>query len=65
MSSDAPETPDERIDQDPGTPGFETPADTSDRPTPDAKDAAAERRERLDDEDREGHQTAPEGGGAG
>jgi hypothetical protein len=59
MSSD---TPDEGIPQDPGIPGFDTPSETRDRPLPDEKDAAAEERERPDDPDLEGHQTAPEGG---
>jgi len=59
MSSD---TPDEGIPQDPGIPGFDTVSDPRDRPTPDEQDDDAERRERLDDPDREGHQTAPEGG---
>ena len=62
MSSD---TPDERIPQDPGIPGFDTVSDPGDRPTPDEQDEDAERRERPDDPDREGHMTAPEDGGAG
>ena len=62
MSSD---TPDERIPQDPGIPGVDTVSDPGDRPTPDEKDDDAERRERADDPDREGHRTAPEDGGAG
>jgi hypothetical protein len=59
MSSDAPETPDPAIPQDPGIPGFDPPSDTGDAPLPDAKDETAEERERLDEPDREGHMTAP------
>ena len=61
MSSDAPETPDPAIQQDPGIPGFDTPSDAGDAPLPDTKDEAAEKRERLDDPDREGHMTSPAG----
>jgi hypothetical protein len=61
MSSDAPETPDPAIPQDPGIPGFDAPSDTGDAPLPDAKDESAEEGERLDDPDREGHTTAPSG----
>jgi len=59
MSSD---TPDEGIPQDPGIPGFDTVSDPRDRPTPDEHDEEAGRRERPDDPDLEGHQTAPESG---
>jgi hypothetical protein len=61
MSSDAPETPDPAIPQDPAVPGFDTPSDADDAPLPDAKDEQAEERERLDEPDREGHMTAPSG----
>ena len=60
MSSDAPETPDPTIPQDPAIPGFDAVDDPRDRPIPDEKDAAAEARERPDDPDREGHMTAPD-----
>ncbi len=53
------DTPDERIPQDPGIPGSDTVADET-GPIPDEKDPGAERRERVDDVDEEGHQTAGE-----
>ncbi len=53
--------PDPGISQDPGIPGFDAISDRSDRPIPDAKDEGAQSRERIDDPDREGHQTAPSG----
>ncbi len=46
------------IVQDPGIPGFDVVSDRRDRPLPDEKDAGAERRERLDDADEEGHMSA-------
>ncbi len=55
----SPETPAEELPQDPGIPGFDTIARDHD-PIPDEKDASAERRERIDDSDEEGHQTAGE-----
>ena len=55
MSGDPPETPDERLAQDPGIPGWDAMSDAGDKPPPDTKDDAAEGRERLDDPDREGH----------
>ena len=55
----SPETPSEEIPQDPGIPGFETISREYTRP-PDEKDPGAERRERIDDADEEGHQTAGE-----
>ena len=58
---DQPETPDPAIAQDAGIPGFDTISDPRDTAIPDPKDEPAEERERLDDPDREGHQTAPEG----
>ncbi|MBW3593292.1 MAG: hypothetical protein KY396_06335 [Actinobacteria bacterium] len=54
-----PETPAEDLPQDPGIPGFDTVAHDH-TPIPDEKDAPAERRERVDDPDEEGHQTAGE-----
>lgn len=54
-----PETPDEGIPQDPGIPGFDT-ISREYNPLPDDKSADAERRERPDDPDEEGHQTAGE-----
>ena len=60
MSSDAPDTPDPSIPQDPGIPGFDVVSDPRDAPPPDEKDPAAEERERADDPDREGHMTAPD-----
>ena len=55
----SPATPDESIPQDPGIPGFDTISrETS--PPPDEKDPDDERRERIDDLDEEGHQTAGE-----
>jgi hypothetical protein len=60
MSSDTPETPDPSLPQDPGIPGFDVVSDPRDAPLPDAKDPAAEERERPDDADREGHMTAPD-----
>ena len=56
-----PETPDEDVPQDQGIPGKDVPSDTSDAPLPDEKDESAEHRERLDDSDREGHMSSPEG----
>ena len=56
------ERPDADIPQDPGIPGFDVVSDPRDEPTPDEHDPAATERERLDDPDLEGHQTAPEGG---
>ncbi len=56
-----PDPPDPAIDQDPGIPGFDPMSDPSDSRLPDAKDASAELRERFDEPDREGHQTAPAG----
>ena len=55
----SPETPDETIPQDPGIPGFDTISHEY-APPPDEKSAEAELRERVDDPDREGHQTAGE-----
>jgi hypothetical protein len=55
----APETPDEDIPQDPAIPGFDT-VSHEDAPPPDEKDPKAERRERLDDPDQEGHMTGGE-----
>ena len=55
MSADEPETPDQEIAQDPGIPGWDAMSDPEDKPPPDDKDESAERRERLDDPDREGH----------
>ncbi len=58
MSADKrPETPDEEITQDPGIPGFDVVSDPGDEPPPDAKEAEAEERERLDDPDYEGQMT--------
>ena len=54
-----PEPPDPSISQDPGISGFDVMSDAGDSPPPDAKDESAERRERLDQPDEEGHQTAP------
>lgn len=63
MSSDRdlpePETPHEELPQDPGIPGRDVISD-DDAPPPDEKDPAAEQRERLDDPDQEGHQSAGE-----
>lgn len=56
-----PDPPDPAIDQDPAIPGFDAMSDASDYPPPDEKDASAEQRERIDQPDLEGHQTAPEG----
>lgn len=53
---------DEDIPQDPGIPGFDTIADDH-TPIPDPKDPEAERRERPDDPDEEGHMTAGEQAG--
>jgi hypothetical protein len=55
----APETPDEDLQQDPGIPGVDVISDLH-SPPPDEKDAEAELRERVDDADEEGHQTAGE-----
>ena len=55
----SPETPAEDLPQDPGIPGFDTIA-REENPIPDEKDPSAERRERVDDPDEEGHQTAGE-----
>ena len=55
----SPETPEEDLPQDPGIPGFDTIA-RDHNPIPDDKDPSAERRERIDDADEEGHQTAGE-----
>ena len=55
----SPETPDERIPQDAGIPGFDTISHEY-APPPDDKSVDAERRERHDDADDEGHQTAGE-----
>jgi hypothetical protein len=62
MSGERPDTPHEELPQDPGIPGFDTIADERD-PIPNEKDRDAERRERVDDVDEEGHMTAgePEG----
>ena len=57
----APETPDEDLEQDPGIPGADVISEHY-SPPPDEKDAEAERRERIDDADEEGHQTAGETG---
>jgi hypothetical protein len=54
------QTPDEDVPQDPGIPGTDVTTDTSDAPLPDEKDASAEDRERLDDDDREGHMSSPD-----
>ena len=56
-----PDPPDPGISQDPGIPGFPAMSDASDYPPPDEKDASAEVRERFDQPDLEGHQTAPTG----
>jgi hypothetical protein len=56
MTSD---TPDERIPQDPGIPGFDT---ISEEPDADEQEPGGERDARPDDPDREGHVTAPEDG---
>lgn len=61
MSGERPETPDEAIPQDPGIPGFDTIAEGQD-PLPDEKDEDADRRERVDDLDEEGHMSAGEPG---
>lgn len=50
-----PETPDEAISQDPGIPGRDVVSDPTDTRPADEKDTSAERRERLDDPDLEGH----------
>jgi hypothetical protein len=42
------------LDQDPGIPGRETASDPGPAPIPDDKDEEAERREPLEDPDREG-----------
>jgi hypothetical protein len=55
----SPETPDEDIPQDPGIPGFDTISHEY-APPPDEKSAEAEVRERMDDQDEEGHMTAGE-----
>ena len=55
----SPETPAEEIPQDPGIPGFDT-ISRDQSPPPDEKDSGAESRERIDDVDEEGHQTAGE-----
>ena len=55
----SPDTPDEGIPQDPAIPGFDTISDRH-TPPPDEKDPEAELRERIDDADQEGHQTAGE-----
>jgi hypothetical protein len=55
------ETPDERIGQDPGIPGFDTPVEPDDAPASAERDTAAPQRERADDPDDEGHMTAPSG----
>ena len=55
--SSSPETPDETIPQDPGIPGWDVVSDATDAPLPEDKDAAAEKRERPDDADREGQMT--------
>ena len=55
----SPETPDEDLQQDPGIPGVDVISDLY-SPPPDEKDAEAELRERVDDADEEGHQTAGE-----
>ena len=54
-----PDTPSEDLPQDPAIPGFDTTSHEY-APPPDAKDPGAEERERIDDEDEEGHQTAGE-----
>ena len=54
-----PDPPEAAIAQDPGLPGFDVMSDAGDKSPPDEKDSAAERRERFDEPDREGHQTAP------
>ena len=55
----SPETPEETIPQDPGIPGFDT-ISHEHAPPPDEKSDEAELRERVDDPDHEGHQTAGE-----
>jgi hypothetical protein len=55
----SPETPEEEIPQDPAIPGFDT-VSHEHAPSPDEKDPDAERRERLDDTDQEGHMTGGE-----
>jgi hypothetical protein len=55
----APETPDEEIAQDPGIPGG-PPTDEEVTPTTDDRHVGAAQRERPDDSDEEGHQTAGE-----
>jgi hypothetical protein len=55
----SPVTPDEDIPQDPAIPGFDT-VSHEHAPPPDEKDPEAERRERLDDPDQEGHMTGGE-----
>ena len=55
----SPDTPDEDIPQDPGIPGFDTISHEY-APPPDEKSAEAEVRERMDDQDEEGHMTAGE-----
>ncbi len=62
MSADeprSPETPAEEIPQDPGIPGFDHERHGY-APPPDEKDPDAERRERIDDPDQEGHMTGGE-----
>ena len=55
----SPETPDPGIPQDPGIPGFDQISHEY-APPPDQKSEEAERRERIDDTDEEGHQSAGE-----
>ena len=58
---ETPDTPDPAIPQDPGIPGFDVVSDPRDAPLPDRKDERAEERERPDEDDLEGHMTAPSG----
>jgi hypothetical protein len=58
---DTPETPDPDIPQDPGIPGFDTTSEGAGPPEQVRKDESAERRERPDEPDLEGHMTAPSG----
>jgi hypothetical protein len=52
------ELPDPELPQDPGIPGVDTISETGDRPTPDEKDEAAQRREHPET-DNEGQMTPP------